>query len=103
MSAGGGSRKMADNARAIAYFWDALLHAVAPAPNAAKQRRRRARKSVFCCSNSNDRPAKFWFCRPPQPPRKPPALAVQQQKRKRVHFSDDVEVILIDRRNQSIL
>ncbi|ESL10248.1 hypothetical protein TRSC58_02022 [Trypanosoma rangeli SC58] len=93
---------MSADAQAIAYFWDTLLYAVAPAPATSKQRRRRAQKSVFCCSNSDTQPANFWFCRSPQLKRKREALTMQQRKKKKVHFSDEVEVILIDRRIQSM-
>ncbi|RNE96886.1 hypothetical protein TraAM80_09577 [Trypanosoma rangeli] len=96
--------KMSADAQAIAYFWDTLLYTITPAQTTAKQRRRQARKSVFCCSNSDSRPANFWFCRSPQlnrkRKRKPEALTMQQRRKKKVHFSDEVEVILIDRRIQ---
>ncbi|EAN89032.1 hypothetical protein C3747_577g10 [Trypanosoma cruzi] len=94
---------MADGARAISCFWDILLHSIAPAHNKGKKRKRRAKRSVFCCNAVEVHPLKFWFCQTPRATRKPAKSATQRPRTKKVHFSDHVQVILIDRGNQTMM
>ncbi|RHW70790.1 uncharacterized protein TEOVI_000604100 [Trypanosoma equiperdum] len=85
--------------RPVAYFWDSVLQCVAPKSDkktrTPKKCSEHKTKSIYRCTNAETLPSTFWFCNNSAAGQKAEKIAPQRQKAKRVHFSEKINVVLI--------
>ncbi|KEG10734.1 hypothetical protein DQ04_03361060 [Trypanosoma grayi] len=97
---------MTNSTGAVSLFWGSLLQGVGPAESAKcrskRVKSRRLSRSIFSCATAVDtRTAKFWFCQNPKITPRVSKPVLRRQRTKKVHFSDEVRVVLIECANRS--